>query len=100
MATVEGAYQLGATLINVGLSQTAEIAAQACQNGGFFKIQAGAGTLAIVQGASSIYSAGYPVGASEVVSFTGPARFFLAAATATMTIALVTSYSAGYSLRP
>jgi hypothetical protein len=100
MAHVEQCYQMGATQIHVGLSATVMVVTQPYQNGGFFKIHAGAGTLAIVQGASSIYSAGYAVGATEVIPFVGPARFFLAAATATMTVALVASYSAGMSFQP
>lgn len=97
---LEFSHQLGATIIHVGLSATVQVAPQRNQNGGFFKIAAGGGTLALVQGASSISSAGYLVGDTEIISFSGPARFFLAAAGATMTVHLVTSYSDGYSLYP
>lgn len=94
-------YFIGSTLVVVptGITATAVNPGPYVQ-GGFFKITAGAGTLAIVQTQGTSYSLGYPVGASEVVSFSGPARFFLSAATATMTVALASSYSQGVSAAP
>ena len=91
-------YFLGATQIAVatGITATPVVPGPYC-NGGFFKIMSGAGTLSIVPTQGTSYSLGYPVGASEVVSFSGPARFFLSAATATMVVAMVPSYSAGFS---
>lgn len=86
-------HRMGATLIPVGLSQTFQFMISHSLNGGFLKITSGAGTLCIVDGPSFIFSQGYPVGASEIVQWNGPATFFLAAATATMTVAVVTSYS-------
>lgn len=92
-------YGLGATIIVIGLSATATVDLSATANviGGFFKIQAGAGTLAIVQGASAISTAGYLVGATEVVELQGPAKFFLAATGATMSVGLVPRWSQGLS---
>lgn len=93
---------LGATLVVVGtgLSQTQLINPARAQNGGFFKIHSGAGTLAILPFLGASFSMGYPVGATEVISFEGPAGFYLGAATATMTVALVQSFSKGASLFP
>lgn len=100
MAHVEQVSSFGVTQIHVGLSQTVTVSPVPYQNGGFFKINAGAGTLAIVNGASAIFSAGYLVGATEVIPYQGPAKFFLAAAGATVTVGLVISYSAGMSFLP
>jgi len=69
-------------------------------NGGFFKIQSGAGTLSIVQASGVSYTLGYPIGAAEVVSFSGPSRFFLVASGATMVVACATSFSQGVSAAP
>ena len=95
-------YQLGVTLIHVGnaLAQNQEIAPGRGWNGWQFKIHAGSGTLCVVNSLGASHTAGYPVGASEVINATGPARFFLAASGATVTIALVASLSAGFSLNP
>ena len=94
-------YFIGATLMTVqtGITATA-VNFGAYVNGGFFKIASGAGTLAIVQTQGTSYSLGYPIGASEVVSFEGPARFFLSAATATMVVACAPSFSQGFSAAP
>lgn len=88
-------YLMGATLINVGLSATVRVMPPSSCNGGFFKISSGAGTLAIVQGMSSISTAGYFVAAGEAISMSGPAVFYLAAAGATMTVAYCHTYSQG-----
>lgn len=92
-------YNFGATVISVGLSATVlvDMSAVAKALGGFFKIQGGAGTLAIVQGASNITTAGYLVGAAEVIELQGPAKFYLAAAGATMTVGLTVRYGQGLS---
>lgn len=86
---------MGATLLNVGLSATARIVPPANCNGGFFKVSSG-GTLAIVQGISSISTQGYFVAAGEAISMSGPAVFYLAAAGATVSVAMVFTYSQGY----
>lgn len=93
-------YQVGTTLVVVGLSATVQYVPSKNVNGMVVKIAAGGGTLCLVQGLSSISSAGYPIGSTEAFSVAGPATFFLAAAGATMTAAVAVSYSAGYSLPP
>ncbi len=94
MSTDFRTFVMGATLLNVGLSATVRVVPPAGSNGGFFKISSG-GTLAIVQGISSISTAGYFVAAGEAISWTGPAVFFLAAAGATVSVALCQTYSQG-----
>lgn len=69
-------------------------------NGGFFKIFSGAGTLSIIPKLGISSSLGYPVGAAEVISWSGPGYFFLSAGGATTTICMVPSYTAGYSQFP
>lgn len=94
------AYLLGATMINIGSSGAAEaVSAPSNCVGGFFKIKSGAGTLAIVTAGTSL-TQGYLVGATEVVDFTGPAKFYLAATTATMVIQMVYAFGPGASLFP
>ncbi len=88
-------HALGATILTVGLSATIRVVPPSGCNGGFFKINGGGGTLAIVQGISSIVTQGYFVAAGESISTLGPATFYLAAAGATMTVALCQSYSEG-----
>lgn len=90
-------YGIGATLISVGLSATVTVLPSRCQNGGFFKIASGGGTLAIVAGVSSICSQGYPVGAGEAISISGPAIFYLAAAGATMVVGWCPTLSQGFN---
>ena len=94
----QGCYALSATLLVVGLSTTVAVTFGSQQLGGFFKIQAGGGTLALVSGASAISTSGYLLSAGEVIECDGPAKFFLAAAGATMTVGLVTRHSNGASL--
>lgn len=95
------AFGFGVTQIHIGSSGLAEGPIKAPRGcvGGQFKILAGAGTLAIVNSGESM-GQGYPVGATEVVSFTGPLGFYLAAKTATMTISMVYAIGAGASLFP
>ncbi len=103
MSQYTDTFQLGATnlVIGTGITQVAQIFPGRGVNGGFFKIAPGSGgTLALVQGLGSSHSSGYILGASEVVSFQGPATFFLAASGATATVSFVLSYNAGYSLLP
>ena len=94
-------YLMGATTLTVGtgVSLTVLVNMGRNVNGGLLKIGTGAGTLSIVnlgQGATQ----GYAIGANEVVSISGPAIFYLTAASATMTASLALSYSAGYSMYP
>lgn len=79
---------MGATILAIGLSATAEVTAPAGVNGYLFKKQGG-GTLAVVNGASSITTQGYLVGDTEVVSVSGPAKFYLASAGTTVTVGIV-----------
>lgn len=89
-------YGMGSTQLSIGLSATVRVVPQAGQNGGFFKILSGGGTLAIVNGISSIASGGYIIASGEAISFSGPGVFYLAAAGATMTVGLCTNFSQGY----
>lgn len=87
-------HRMGATQISIGLGVTATpIMPGPRQNGGIFKIISGSGTLCIVDGPGFSTLTGYPVGSAEIVSYSGPAVFYLSAASATMTIALSPSYS-------
>lgn len=89
-------YRLGPTLVIVGLSAISDVNPPSGTNGGFFKILTGSGSLALAPGLSSPGFWGatlYPVGRNEVVGFNGPARFYLAAATATMIVAVTYSFS-------
>lgn len=98
-------YFMGATQLVVGLSSAVQFVPPAGCNGGFFKIQSGSGTLAIIQSfaqssyiANTAVATGYLVGSGEVIPFTGPARFYLAAAGATMTVSMGLSFTSGISL--
>lgn len=94
-------YFMGATQVIVPVGITGiEILPGPSTNGGFFKISSGAGTLSIIPRLGISSNVGYPVGAAEVISWSGPARFFLSAGGATTTICMVPSYTAGYSLYP
>lgn len=98
----QNTYHMGATIITIpaGISFVTLINPASKQNGGFFKINSGAGTLAIVAAQGISCTLGYALGSNEVISFAGPAQFYLAAGSATMTVALCQSFSAGYSLFP
>lgn len=89
-------YGIGATQIPVGLSATVTVLPSAHQNGGFFKILSGGGTLAIVSGISAVASSGYFVGAGEAISISGPAIFYLAATGATMVVGWCPTLSQGF----
>jgi hypothetical protein len=93
-------YALGSTIAVVGLSSITGVFPGKGVNGGFLKILSGAGSLAIAPGLSSPGFWGatlYPIGASEIISFSGPARFYLAASTATMIASITFSYTSGLS---
>ncbi len=103
MSQYTDTFQLGATNIVVGLTvaNNVQVVPDRCVNGGFFKIAAGSGgTLALVQSLGVTYSTGYILGNTEVVSFQGPATFFLAASGATCTVSFVRSYNMGFSTLP
>ncbi len=102
MAQYTDTYQLGSTLLVVGtgVANVLQVLPGRCVNGGFFKINSGGGTLAIVQGPGVSFNTGYLIGTSEVVTFQGPATFFLAASAATMTVSMVQSYNMGFSSLP
>lgn len=91
-------YGLGVTQFAVGLSATLEVIPPAHCNGLWLKYLSG-GTLAIVNGASAISTAGWVLG-TEIIPITGPATFFLAAAGSTAIAGLLFSYSSGFSLTP
>ncbi len=103
MSQYTDTYQLGATnlVVGTGISAIFQFMPGRCVNGGFFKIATGSGgTLALVQGAGVTFSNGYILGTTEVVSFQGPATFFLAASGATATVSVVQSYNMGFSQLP
>lgn len=94
MAMVQNDVQtLGATRINIGLSAIIKVAPFPFQANMQFQKLAG-GSLEIVplpialSGTSCAgWGTGYMTGASEIISMTGPAIFYLAATNATVTIA-------------
>lgn len=87
-------FRMGSTLMVVGLSNAIDFVPPANCNGGFFKIQSGAGTLYLASSYSQIVGATmYSVGATEIVQFEGPARFFLGAAGATMVVSVGLKFS-------
>lgn len=90
-------FILGSTLMNVGLSAAAVFNPPAFCNGMWFKYQSG-GTLFLGSGISQTPGATmYAVGSSEIVNVGGPARFFLYAAGATVTVGIGFSFNAGLS---
>lgn len=98
-------YSMGATRINVGLSTIIRVTPTAYQYAENIKILAGGGTLEIIptplalSGASAVgWGLGYPIGASEVVSVSGPAVFYMAATGATMTATILLGYTAGATI--
>ncbi len=96
-------HVVGATRIAVGLSQIIRVRPSANQYAEAIKIFSGGGTLEIVPpalsgastAAASGWGTGYPLGASEVMSFGGPCVFYLAATGATMVAAMTLGYTAG-----
>ena len=100
-------FSLGGTLVVVGLSALVKIGPTKNLINQCIKMQSGGGTLEIVplgqvialSGSSAIgWGTGYPIGANEIISIGGPAIYYLAATGATMTAAILDSYSAGLSL--
>lgn len=98
---------LGATQIAVGLSLLVPVRPSQNHTASTLKILSGAGTLWItpmignsLSGAvaASLIASGYPLGASEVFSISGPATFFLSASAATMVAAVAVGYTTGYTL--
>ena len=93
-------YFMGATHVVIATGNTGvAVVPGAGVNGGFFKSLSG-GTVSLVQTLTTHGASGYAVGAAEVVSFSGPARFFLAAPGATAIVQLVYSTSPGFSQIP
>ena len=90
-------YLLGATTMNVGLSAAAVFEAPQGYNGGWFKSGSG-GSLFLGSGLSQTPGTGMYFVASEVINFSGPARFYLYATGATAVVHVGLSYSAGMSL--
>ena len=93
----------GATQIAVGLSQVIRWSQVGNVIDGTIKILSGGGTLEIVEpqlsgastAAGSAWGKGYPLGASEIYSFYGPATFYFAATGATMVLAVTTGRTTG-----
>lgn len=99
MAQYTDSYMLGVTTISFGTSTAIQILPGKGVNGWSFKKLSGA-TLAIVNGTGFSSAQGYIMGDTEVFNVSGPATFFLAAGGATVTVGLVMSRTAGYSLIP
>lgn len=98
MSMYTDTYSLGSTISVVGLSAAAAFIPPVNCNGVWFKINSGAGTLYIGSGISQIPGVTmYPVSLTEIVSASGPARFFFYAASATMTVSVGMSFSRGLS---
>jgi len=95
------AYAIGVSHIVVGLSTTVEIVPRSGVLSGFLEIYAGSGAsnfVAVVNGISNIWSEGYHILEDVKFEIEGPAKFFLAAAGATMTVNYVQRLSAGATL--
>lgn len=99
MSQYTDTYMLGATLIAIQTDTPKQILPSAGINGWTFKKASGA-TLAIVRGTGFSSAQGYVLGDTEVFNIHGPATFFLAAGGATAVVALVPSFSGGFSLFP
>lgn len=97
MGTNQYTYAVGATQIIIGPSATITVAASEKQSKWLFKKFSG-GSLAVVNGASQVASSGYMLGNSEAISFEGPAKFYLAASGATVTVHFMQSFTAGSSI--
>lgn len=102
MMTQNDASVLGATQFAVGLSAIIKMQPTAYQYFQKIKILSGGGTLEIVTPPAALtgvsasgWGAGYPVGASEVISTDGPAVFYLAASGATMSVAMMIGRTTG-----
>jgi hypothetical protein len=94
----DGAKFIGMTTMSVGLSAMVAFTPPERMVSGQFKILAGGGTLGIANTSSGAGSANsYLVGASEIVELNGPAKFFLGATGATMTVGVMIRYSSGLS---
>lgn len=87
---------LGGTQLVIGLSAVVEVSSEAYVNGWTFKKFTG-GSLTIVGATTSTVGSGYVVGDSESINIDGPAKFFLSAVGATVTVHLLQSKSSGAS---
>ncbi len=86
-------YLLGSTLMVVGSANAVPFIPPSGCNGGFFKIQSGGGTLYLASAFSqAVGTTLYSIGATEVIAFEGPARFFLVAGGATMIVSVGLSF--------
>ncbi len=93
----------GATRFAIGTSTIVRVVAGDHVVSGNLRILAAGGTLEIVEpalsgsstAAASGWGTGYAVGASEIISFYGPASFYFATTGATMTIGMMLGRTAG-----
>ena len=103
-------FAVGATQINIGINSASVfptlIKPDTSSWGGQLKIVGTGGTLQIlpraisgasVGGATNALS-GYPLGATEVYSWQGPAAFYLQSSGATTTVAMILTYTSGATL--
>lgn len=92
-------YQLGQTLIPVGLSATVQVIPPRGCNGIYFGWQSG-GSLALSNQSGLSMGQCYLLGTTERINVDGPATFFLVAAGTTSMAGVVFKYSSGYSILP
>lgn len=97
-------YALGATIITVGLSAIVQVGPTENQIGLQMKKLAG-NTLEIVSrppaltGSSAVvWGTGYKLGDTETLSIDGPARYYLAATGATVSLGVIIKYSQGATI--
>jgi len=93
---------VGASLLTVGLSAIVKIEPTAYLYATNFKIHTGSGTLEVVppplalSGTLAVgWGLGYRISSNESVFVDGPARIYLAATSATMTVSMLIGYSSG-----
>ena len=89
-------YLFGSTVMNVGLSAAATFEPPRGCNGGWFKSASG-GSLFLGSGLSQTPGSNMYFMNSEVISFNGPARFYLYATGATAVVNLGLSFTYGMS---
>lgn len=94
-------YQVGATVLVVGLSGAVEFAPMAKQIGGVLQVLSGGSSgVAFMQAAGGVTcSQGYLLGSAQH-EINGPARFYLAAQGTTAIVSYRMNFGAGFSSFP
>lgn len=98
--SLDSSYLLGGRRITVGASQVVGVTSGAFNQGFVLKKispeeHGGTFTLALVDGPSYAWNTGYVLSDYEVISVSGPATFYLAAAGVTAIIQMSRTYSVG-----